>query len=134
MPIIDPHPAFDSLVADLSKACAGRIILWPRDRDEMTGSYGGELDSALQMPGWTNVWTRPIQNRVDMLATGVRTMIGVKVYGNDLNTIQRVSNEIAAVLKKIPGAVDVVPDQPWRARPALGLSGNRGSRTACSEW
>src|SRR6185369_1381093 len=40
LPLIDPHPAFDALVADLSKSCAGRVILWPRDRDEMAGSYG----------------------------------------------------------------------------------------------
>ncbi len=46
-----------------------------------------------------------------MLATGVRTMIGVKVYGDDLNEIQKVSEEVATVLKKVPGAADVFPDQ-----------------------
>jgi copper/silver efflux system protein len=89
-----------------------------------------EMDSELQMPGWGNIWTQPIINRVDMLATGVRTMIGVKVYGprqEDLTEevvengvkktivkepgIQSVANEIAAVLRGVRGAVDVFPDQ-----------------------
>jgi Cu(I)/Ag(I) efflux system membrane protein CusA/SilA len=70
-----------------------------------------EMDTVTQVPGWGNIWTQPIINRVDMLATGVRTMIGVKVYGDDLNKIQQVSEQIAAVLKDVPGAADVFPDQ-----------------------
>jgi Cu(I)/Ag(I) efflux system membrane protein CusA/SilA len=63
------------------------------------------------VPGWGNIWTQPIINRIDMLATGVRTAIGVKVYGKDLAEIQRVSDEVARVLKTVPGAVDVFADQ-----------------------
>ena len=70
-----------------------------------------EMDSVVRMPGWANIWTQPIINRIDMLATGVRTMIGVKVFGNDLDKIQEVSEQVAEVLKQIPGAVDVFPDQ-----------------------
>ncbi len=77
-----------------------------------------ELDTIARVPGWGNSWTRPIQNRVDMLATGVRSQVGVKVFGSDrlpleqaLEEVQRVSNEIAAVLREVPGAVDVFPDQ-----------------------
>ncbi|MBX3472140.1 MAG: efflux RND transporter permease subunit [Planctomycetes bacterium] len=70
-----------------------------------------ELDSIAQVPGWANIWTQPIINRVDMLATGVRTMIGVKVFGGDLDTIQRVADRVAEVLRGVPGAVDVFPDQ-----------------------
>ena len=69
------------------------------------------MDSVVRMPGWANIWTQPIINRIDMLATGVRTMIGVKVFGNDLDKIQEVSEQVAEVLKQIPGAVDVFPDQ-----------------------
>ena len=58
-----------------------------------------EMDTVCQVPGWGNIWTQPIINRVDMLATGVRTMIGVKVFGDDLNKIQKVSEEIADVLQ-----------------------------------
>ncbi|MFO0950494.1 MAG: efflux RND transporter permease subunit [Isosphaeraceae bacterium] len=63
------------------------------------------------MPGWGNIWTQPIINRIEMLATGVRTQIGVKVFGKDLAEIQRVSQEVAAALKQVRGAVDVFPDQ-----------------------
>jgi Cu/Ag efflux pump CusA len=70
-----------------------------------------ELDSTLRVPGWANIWTQPIVNRIDMLATGVRTMIGVKVFGRDLDEIQRVSDEVAATLRAVPGAVDVFADQ-----------------------
>ena len=82
-----------------------------------------EMDSGLQMPGWGNIWTQPIINRVDMLATGVRTMIGVKVFGPRLDDqaggagggpqpgIQTISNQIADVLRGVRGAVDVFPDQ-----------------------
>ena len=70
-----------------------------------------ELDGIAQVPGWANIWTQPIVNRIDMLATGVRTMLGVKVYGAELGDIQRASNDIAAVLRGVPGAADVFPDQ-----------------------
>ncbi|HVY61256.1 MAG TPA: efflux RND transporter permease subunit, partial [Planctomycetota bacterium] len=86
---------------------ASKPFLKPKTKAEVVA----ELDSILQVPGWGNIWTQPIVNRVDMLSTGVRTMVGVKVFGSDLGEIQRVSNDVAAVLRKIPGAVDVVPDQ-----------------------
>jgi Cu/Ag efflux pump CusA len=102
-----------------------RVFLWHAAKANLVK----EMDAELQMPGWGNIWTQPIINRVDMLATGVRTMIGVKVYGprmaDETQTvtengaartvtqpgIQSVSNEIATVLRKIDGAVDVFPDQ-----------------------
>lgn len=83
------------------------LFLWQRTKDGLIK----ELDTVVQMPGWGNIWTQPIINRIDMLATGVRTMIGVKVYGDDLNKIQDVSQQVAGVLKGIRGAVDVFPDQ-----------------------
>ena len=69
------------------------------------------MDSVVQMPGWANIWTQPIINRIDMLATGVRTMIGVKVFGNNLDEIQKVSDEVAEPAEAFRGAVDVFPDQ-----------------------
>ncbi|MEX1096949.1 MAG: efflux RND transporter permease subunit [Planctomycetales bacterium] len=91
----------------LRPAFAERLFLWQKTKDSLLK----ELDTAAQFPGWGNIWTQPIINRIDMLATGVRTMLGVKVYGDDLNRIQDVSERIAAVLKKVPGAADVFPDQ-----------------------
>jgi Cu(I)/Ag(I) efflux system membrane protein CusA/SilA len=83
------------------------LFLWRKTKDDLVQ----EMDTALQMPGWGNIWTQPIVNRIDMLATGVRTMVGVKVFGDDLYKIQEVSEEIARELRGIPGAVDVFPDQ-----------------------
>ena len=48
-----------------------------------------EMDTVMQVPGWSNIWTQPIANRIDMLSTGVRTQIGVKVFGPDLQDHQR---------------------------------------------
>jgi len=83
------------------------LFLWQRTKAGLVK----EMDTVAQMPGWGNIWTQPIINRVDMLATGVRTMIGVKVYGDDLEQIQEVSKNVAQILKGIRGAVDVIPDQ-----------------------
>ena len=83
------------------------LFLWHKTKSDLIQ----EMDTALQMPGWGNIWTQPIINRVDMLATGVRTMVGVKVFGDDLYQIQEISERIGAELRSIPGAVDVFPDQ-----------------------
>jgi Cu(I)/Ag(I) efflux system membrane protein CusA/SilA len=96
-----------ALRAELDGPLAKRLFLWQKTKADIVQ----EMDSAVQMPGWGNIWTQPIVNRIDMLATGVRTMIGVKVFGSDIKVIQQVSEEVAAALRKVPGAVDVFPDQ-----------------------
>lgn len=70
-----------------------------------------ELDAALRMPGVTNIWTQPIINRIEMLATGIRSQIGIKIYGNDLNALEHVSRQIADVVRGVKGAADVYPEQ-----------------------
>ena len=70
-----------------------------------------EMDEKLRMPGVTNIWTQPIINRIDMLTTGIRSQVGIKIFGNDLKTLEDVSRRIAGVLKTIPGAADVYPEQ-----------------------
>ncbi|MCC6745278.1 MAG: efflux RND transporter permease subunit [Acidobacteria bacterium] len=70
-----------------------------------------EMDAALQMPGVTNIWTQPIINRIDMLSTGIRTEVGIKVFGSDLETLEQKSKEIATVVQGIHGAADVYPEQ-----------------------
>lgn len=62
-----------------------------------------ELDRALQFPGVSNAWTMPIKARIDMLSTGIRTPIGIKVFGKDLVEMERLAKEIEAVVKKVPG-------------------------------
>lgn len=95
------------LQADSEKQFTASLFLWRKSKDGLLK----EMDTVTQVPGWGNIWTQPIVNRVDMLATGVRTMIGVKVYGDDVHKIQQTSEQIAAVLRDVPGAADVFPDQ-----------------------
>jgi Cu(I)/Ag(I) efflux system membrane protein CusA/SilA len=64
------------------------------------------LDEKLQIPGVTNIWTQPIRNRIDMLSTGIRTQIGIKVFGPDLSVIEEMSERIKEVVSHVPGATD----------------------------
>ncbi len=66
-----------------------------------------ELDSKLQIPGVVNGWTQPIINRINMLATGIRTDVGVKVYGQDLRQIDQVSQRVHNLLKNVEGVKDL---------------------------
>ena len=88
-----------------------------------------EMDKALQFPGVSNAWTMPIKARIDMLSTGIRTPIGVKVIGTDLVEIDKLARQIEQVLKAVPGTssayaergiggyyLDVTPDRAALAR------------------
>jgi Cu(I)/Ag(I) efflux system membrane protein CusA/SilA len=79
-----------TLREELDAAWSPHLFLWRKSKDDLLK----EVDSVVRMPGWANIWTQPIINRIDMLATGVRTMIGVKVFGNDLDKIQEVSEPV----------------------------------------
>ena len=70
-----------------------------------------EMDEKLRMPGVTNIWTQPIINRIDMLTTGIRSQVGIKIFGNDLKTLEELSRKVAEAVKGVPGAVDVYPEQ-----------------------
>jgi Cu(I)/Ag(I) efflux system membrane protein CusA/SilA len=93
-----------------------------------------ELDQALQIPGVSNAWTMPIKNRIDMLATGIRTPIGIKVFGKDLEEIEELARHIEAVVKTVPGTasayaeritggyyLDIEPDRLALARYGLAV-------------
>jgi Cu(I)/Ag(I) efflux system membrane protein CusA/SilA len=69
------------------------------------------LDEKLQIPGVTNIWTQPIRNRIDMLSTGIRTQVGIKVFGPDLGVIEQMSEEIKEVVARVPGAVDLYAER-----------------------
>jgi Cu(I)/Ag(I) efflux system membrane protein CusA/SilA len=62
------------------------------------------MDNALKIPGVSNIWTQPIRNRIDMLATGIQTPIGVKVFGEDLKKIEEIGIKIESILREIPGS------------------------------
>lgn len=84
------------------------------------------LDAKLQIPGVTNIWTQPIRNRIDMLSAGIRTEVGVKVFGPDLNVIESKSEEIKQVLARIPGAADLYAERITGA-PYQEISVDRAS-------
>ena len=70
-----------------------------------------ELDAAIQFPGLTNAWTMPIKTRIDMLSTGIKTPVGIKIMGPDLQTLSDLGQEIAAVIKDVEGTLSVFPDK-----------------------
>ena len=84
------------------------------------------LDEKLRMPGVTNIWTQPIRNRIDMLSTGIRTQVGVKVFGTDLKVIEQKSQEIERVLREVRGAVDLYAERITGA-PYLEIDINRAA-------
>ncbi len=90
------------------------ILLKPRDewREGMTmDKLKKELNELVQFPGLTNAWVMPIKNRIDMLATGIKTPVGIKVAGPDLNTIQEIGKQIEKVLNDVPGTVSVYSER-----------------------
>ncbi|MBK8744630.1 efflux RND transporter permease subunit [Propionivibrio sp.] len=93
-----------------------------------------ELDKALQFPGVANSWTMPIKARIDMLSTGIRTPIGIKVFGNNLDQMEKLAKEIEAVVKTVPGTtsafaeritggfyLNIEPDREQLARYGLAV-------------
>jgi len=70
-----------------------------------------ELAGKLNIPGVSQGWTQPIINRIQMLSTGVRTDLGVKIMGNDLDTLNRLAQQSEAILRKVPGATDVFAER-----------------------
>ena len=91
-----------------------------------------EMNRKMQFPGWTNAWTMPIKTRVDMLTTGIRTPIGIKIFGTDLNEIEKIGTQLETALPAIPGTrsvlyernlgglyIDIVPDRDALARYGL---------------
>ncbi len=70
-----------------------------------------ELDKAINFPGVTNAWTMPIKTRVDMLSTGIKTPVGIKVMGDDLKVLQQLGKQIESIVKKIPGTLSVYSER-----------------------
>ncbi len=93
-----------------------------------------EMDKALQFPGISNAWTMPIKARIDMLSTGIRTPIGIKVFGKDLDEMEKLAKQIEAVVKTVPGTtsafaeritggsyLNIEPDREQLARYGLSV-------------
>ena len=99
-----------------------------------TDSLIAEMDKALQFPGVSNAWTMPIRARIDMLSTGIRTPVGVKVFGPDLAEIEKLARQVEAVVRAVPGTssayaeriiggyyLDIAPDRDALARYGLSI-------------
>jgi len=70
-----------------------------------------ELNKAIKFPGLTNAWTMPIKTRIDMLSTGIKTPVGIKVAGDDLETLQRIGKQIEDVMRNVPGTLSVYAER-----------------------
>ena len=103
--------------------------VWPEEEAETWEDLTAKMNQALTLPGWTNAWTMPIKTRVDMLTTGVRTPVGIKVFGQDLHAIEIAGEQLETALRAVPGTrsvlyerslggayVDVVPNREALAR------------------
>ena len=106
--------------------------LWPEERSKTWDELTTEMNEKMQLPGWTNAWTMPIKTRVDMLTTGIRTPIGIKVFGTDLNEIEKAGTALERLLSPIPGTrsvlyerslgglyLDIIPNRDALARYGL---------------
>jgi copper/silver efflux system protein len=138
--IIAADPAVEMVVGKIGRAetatdpaptnmAETTIVFKPKDqwpKGTTKDSIIQRLDAKLHIPGVSNIWTQPIRNRIDMLSTGIRTQVGVKVFGPDLKVIEQKSEEIEQVLRRVPGAVDLYAERITGA-PYLELKVNRES-------
>lgn len=83
---------------------------WPNP-DKTTKELMAEMDKAINFPGVANAWTMPIKTRIDMLSTGIKTPIGIKVSGPDLNVLQKVSQDIELAMKTLPETTSAFGDR-----------------------
>ncbi|CAG0959402.1 partial Cation efflux system protein CusA, partial [Burkholderiales bacterium] len=123
--IIKSHPEVEYVLGKVGRAETSTdpapvsmfesiIILKPKDkwRPGITkDDIISELDAKLQQIGVRNGWTQPIINRINMLSTGVRTDLGLKFFGNDLNVLRQLSLQAEEIIKAVPGAADVVAER-----------------------
>jgi len=90
------------------------VVLKPRDqwRPGMTfEKLQADMDASLQFPGFPNVWTQPIRNRLDMLLTGIKTPVGIKIFGEDLDVIQGLGQQIERILQQVTGTRSVYAER-----------------------
>ena len=106
-----PQPRWHSDLAWLNGCRPALRSVWPEERRITKAEILEELNRKAAIPGVLPTWLQPIQTRLVMLQTGFRAMMGVKVYGSDLKEIEQVCLQMEQLLKKVPGAVDVVADR-----------------------
>ena len=85
--------------------------VWPESRPMSFEEMVAEMDQKLQFPGFPNVWTMPIRNRIDMLTTGIKTVVGVKISGPDLTVIQQLGKSMEKIVNEVPGTRSVYAER-----------------------
>ncbi|HEU4687377.1 MAG TPA: efflux RND transporter permease subunit [Vicinamibacterales bacterium] len=124
------HRWYSSYAPEWMKSALATV--WPEERARTLAELSRDLDAALRMPGYQMAIAPPIRTRIDMLTTGVRTPVGIKVFGNDLSEIERVSITLEGLLRQVSGTrstfaerqtgreyVDIVPNRDAIARYGL---------------
>ncbi len=86
-------------------------IVWPEEGTIDVEELKTRLNDAIKFPGLTNAWTMPIKTRIDMLSTGIKTPVGIKVMGDDLEILSRIGEEIEAVVREIPGTLSAFSER-----------------------
>ena len=107
-------------------------LLWPEERTITGKEVKDEMDKAMDIPAWSDAWVMPIKARIDMLTTGIRTPVGIKIFGPDLGQIERIGEHLEHILKNVPGTstvfaervtggyyIDIVPRREAAARYGL---------------
>ena len=123
--IIAQHPQVEHVLGKVGRADTATdpapltmiettILLTPQEEwppGKTIEDIASELDAMVQFPGLTNAWTMPIKTRIDMLATGIKTPVGIKLLGDDLEELSRVGAQIEAVLRDVPGTASVFSER-----------------------
>ena len=86
-------------------------LIWPEEKTITADQLIDELNNAVHFPGLTNAWTMPIRTRIDMLSTGIRTPVGIKVMGDDLQELARLGEEIEALVRPLPGTLSAIAER-----------------------
>ena len=86
-------------------------LIWPENTVITIEELKTELNQAIQFPGLTNAWTMPIKTRIDMLATGIKTPVGIKIMGDDLEVLSALGEEIEAIVRDIPGTLSAFSER-----------------------
>ncbi|NOR50465.1 MAG: CusA/CzcA family heavy metal efflux RND transporter, partial [Desulfuromonadales bacterium] len=104
-----PRERFYDGWPDFLKAPLGWV--WPEESTITVEELKVEMNDAIQFPGLTNAWTMPIKTRIDMLSTGIKTPVGIKIMGDDLEILSRLGVEIEAIVRDIPGTLSAFSER-----------------------
>ncbi|MHB8788289.1 MAG: efflux RND transporter permease subunit [Desulfobulbaceae bacterium] len=86
-------------------------LVWPEEKPISSEALIDELNRAIQFPGLTNAWTMPIKTRIDMLSTGIKTPVGIKIMGEDLAILSQIGQQVEAVVGTVPGTLSAIAER-----------------------